>query len=163
MGSIPPRKWRQHVSPKSSFRTRKKPYFFTCLFNDAVNRYNYISSVVDECERFWCKGTDRVNPEVLREIPVPIPVCLPQIPQRLAPDWIRASYYDRPAINSLSMTQIVIHKANQCCGHNVCQCYQKLHKTHEIKWNANLMQLGNFIDVSLARHVSGTYAYHQEH
>ena len=34
---------------------------------------------------------------------------------------------------------------------------------HEIKWNANLMQLGNFIDVFLARHVSGTYAHHQEH
>jgi len=34
---------------------------------------------------------------------------------------------------------------------------------HEIKWNANLMQLGNFIDVFLARHVSGTYARHQEH
>jgi len=26
-----------------------------------------------------------------------------------------------------------------------------------------LMQLGNFIDVFLARHVSGTYAHHQEH
>jgi len=25
------------------------------------------------------------------------------------------------------------------------------------------MQLGNFIDVLVARHVSGTYAYHQEH
>jgi len=34
---------------------------------------------------------------------------------------------------------------------------------HEIEWNANLMQLGNFIDVFLARHVSGTYAHHQEH
>jgi len=33
---------------------------------------------------------------------------------------------------------------------------------HEIKWNANLMQLGNVIDVFLARHVSGTYANHQE-
>jgi len=26
-----------------------------------------------------------------------------------------------------------------------------------------LMQLGNFIDVFLARHVSGTYAHHQEY
>jgi len=26
-----------------------------------------------------------------------------------------------------------------------------------------LKQLGNFIDVFLARHVSGTYAHHQEH
>jgi len=26
-----------------------------------------------------------------------------------------------------------------------------------------LMQLGNFIDVFLARHVSGIYAHHQEH
>ena len=34
---------------------------------------------------------------------------------------------------------------------------------NEIKWNANLMQLGNFIDVFLARHVSGTYAHHQEY
>jgi hypothetical protein len=25
------------------------------------------------------------------------------------------------------------------------------------------MQQGNFIDVFLARHVSGTYAHHQEH
>jgi len=33
----------------------------------------------------------------------------------------------------------------------------------EIKWNANLMQIGNFIDVILARHVSGTYTHHQEH
>ena len=32
-----------------------------------------------------------------------------------------------------------------------------VHLPHEIKWNANLMQLGNFIDVFLARHVSGTY------
>jgi len=32
----------------------------------------------------------------------------------------------------------------------------------EIKWNANLMQLGNFIDVFLTRHVSGTHAHHQE-
>jgi len=32
----------------------------------------------------------------------------------------------------------------------------------EIKWNANLMQLGDFIDVFLARNVSGTYAHHQE-
>jgi len=34
---------------------------------------------------------------------------------------------------------------------------------NEVKWNANLMQQGNFIDVFLARHVSGTYAHHQEH
>ena len=33
----------------------------------------------------------------------------------------------------------------------------------EIIWNANLMQEGNFIDVFLARHVSGTNAHHQEH
>ena len=32
-----------------------------------------------------------------------------------------------------------------------------------IMWSANLMQQGNFIDVFLARHVSGTYAHHQEH
>ena len=38
-----------------------------------------------------------------------------------------------------------------------------MHLPHEIKWNANLMQLGNFIDVFLARHVLGTYSHHQEH
>jgi len=38
-----------------------------------------------------------------------------------------------------------------------------VHLPHEIKWNANLMNLGNFVDVFLARHVSGTYAHHQGH
>jgi len=38
-----------------------------------------------------------------------------------------------------------------------------VHLPHEITWNANLMQLGNFIDIFLARHVSGTYVHHQEH
>ena len=33
---------------------------------------------------------------------------------------------------------------------------------HEIIWNANLMQKGNFINALLARHVSGTYANHEE-
>jgi len=33
----------------------------------------------------------------------------------------------------------------------------------EIMWNTNLMQRGNVIGVYLARHVSGTYAHHQEH
>ena len=33
---------------------------------------------------------------------------------------------------------------------------------NEIIWSANLMQKGNFINVFLARHVSGTYAHHQE-
>ena len=30
-------------------------------------------------------------------------------------------------------------------------------------WNANLMEQGNFINIVLARHVSGVYAHHQEH
>jgi len=38
-----------------------------------------------------------------------------------------------------------------------------VHLPHEIKRNAILMQQGNFIDVFLARGVSGTYAHHQEH
>ena len=38
-----------------------------------------------------------------------------------------------------------------------------VHLPHEIIWNANLTQQGNFITVFLARHISGTYAHHQEH
>jgi len=38
-----------------------------------------------------------------------------------------------------------------------------VHLPHEIMWNTNLMLQGNFIDVFLARHVSGAYAHHQEH
>ena len=38
-----------------------------------------------------------------------------------------------------------------------------MHLPHEIKWNINLMQQGNFIDVFLAWHVLGTYAHHHEH
>jgi hypothetical protein len=40
---------------------------------------------------------------------------------------------------------------------------RKKERKKEIMWNANLMQQGNFIDIFLARHVSGTYAHHQEH
>jgi hypothetical protein len=38
-----------------------------------------------------------------------------------------------------------------------------MHLPHEIMWNANLMQVGNFIGVFLAQHVSGTNAHRQEH
>ena len=62
------------------------------------------------------------------------------------------------------------------CGYIVCQRAHFFLKTeavrstetsvnfykNEIKLNAISMQLGNFIDVFLARHVSGTYAHHQE-
>jgi len=41
--------------------------------------------------------------------------------------------------------------------------YNKFYPPNEIMWNASLMQLGNFIDVFLAWHVSGTYGHHQEH
>ena len=34
---------------------------------------------------------------------------------------------------------------------------------YEIMWSANLKQQGVFIDVFLARRVSGTYVHHQEH
>jgi len=34
---------------------------------------------------------------------------------------------------------------------------------YDLIWTANLMQQGNFINVFLARHVSGTYAHNQEH
>jgi len=36
-------------------------------------------------------------------------------------------------------------------------------RIREIMLNANLMRQGKFIDIFLARHVSGTYAHHQEH
>ena len=41
--------------------------------------------------------------------------------------------------------------------------YLTVHFPHEIIWNSNLMQQGNFINVFLAWPVSGTYAHHQEH
>jgi len=37
-----------------------------------------------------------------------------------------------------------------------------VHLPHEVTLNANLMKQINFINVFLARHVSGTYAHHQE-
>jgi hypothetical protein len=38
-----------------------------------------------------------------------------------------------------------------------------VHLPHEITWNTNLMQQGNFIDVFSALHVSDAYGHHQEH
>jgi len=53
------------------------------------------------------------------------------------------------------------------CGNDYIYIYIEgclpVYLPHEIMWNANLMQQGNFIDVFLARHVLGTYAHHQEH
>jgi len=49
------------------------------------------------------------------------------------------------------------------CELLILEGYLTVHFTHEIMWNTNLMHLGNFIDVFLARHVSGAYAHHQEH
>ena len=43
-----------------------------------------------------------------------------------------------------------------------CHKMQTIYK-HEIIWNVNLMQHGNFINLLLARYVSGTYDHHQEH
>ena len=46
----------------------------------------------------------------------------------------------------------------------VCACmYVHSERMKVIMWCVNLMQQGNFIDVFLARHISGTYAHHQEH
>ena len=41
--------------------------------------------------------------------------------------------------------------------------WEQRYRSDEIMCNANLMQQGNFINVFLARHVSGIYAHHQEH
>ena len=38
-----------------------------------------------------------------------------------------------------------------------------VHLPHEVMRNADLMQQGNFINIFLARNVSGTYAHHQGH
>ena len=45
----------------------------------------------------------------------------------------------------------------------LCRNRKQIGNLSEIMRNANLMQLGNFIDVFLALHVSGAYAHHQEH
>jgi len=38
-----------------------------------------------------------------------------------------------------------------------------MHLLREMMWNANLMQQGNFVDMFLARYISGIKVYHQEH
>jgi len=48
------------------------------------------------------------------------------------------------------------------CGPS-CNVDRKKGRLDKIIWNANLMQQDNFINIFLARHVSGTYAHHQEH
>jgi len=65
---------------------------------------------------------------------------------------------------SLNLKLLIIYNRNTAdmCTRKLEGCLT-VHLPHEIMWNANLMQLGNFIDIFLARHVSGTYAHHQEH
>jgi len=50
-----------------------------------------------------------------------------------------------------------VSRYNGRCAQKEHESCLTVHLPHEIKWNANLMQLGNFIDVS------GTYGHHQEH
>ena len=45
----------------------------------------------------------------------------------------------------------------------ICNTTYRKTLTYEIILNANLKQQGNFINVYLVRHVSGTCAHHQEH
>jgi len=81
-------------------------------------------------------GTRRRRPSVLRR-----------------GSWLR-QYVTSQVLNVLGVSLKIPTQLEGCLT---------VHLPHEIKWRANLMQLGNFIDVFLARHVSGTYAYHQEH
>jgi len=55
----------------------------------------------------------------------------------------------------LQMSKVIFKRQYEGC--------LSVHLLHEIMWNANLMQQGNFIDIFLARHVSGTYSHHQKH
>jgi hypothetical protein len=50
----------------------------------------------------------------------------------------------------------------KCASQKLEGCLN-VHLLHEIMWNANFMQQGNFIDVFLTLHVSGTYVHHQEY
>ena len=62
--------------------------------------------------------------------------------------------------SSVNSIADVILKREQNSMH---EGYLTVHLPHEIIWNVNLMKQGNFIDISLARYVSGTHAHHQEH
>jgi hypothetical protein len=68
--------------------------------------------------------------------------------------------------NTVFITQVKwseVFVAYICIHFRNVEGYLTVHLPHEIMWNASLIQQGNFIDVFLARHVSGTYAHHQEH
>jgi len=52
---------------------------------------------------------------------------------------------------------------SQITKYQIVESCLTVHLPHEIMWNANLMQQGNFIGVFSALHVSGAYAHHQEH
>jgi len=70
---------------------------------------------------------------------------------------------------SVGAFQRYVHAENEtavfCMNFFLCKLEGCLtvHLPREIMWNASLMQQGNFIDIFLVRHVSGTYAHHQEH
>jgi len=56
---------------------------------------------------------------------------------------------------SVSCTSVLMSEGFEGC--------LTVHLPHEVMRNANLMQQGNFINIFLARNVSGTYAHHQGH
>jgi len=76
----------------------------------------------------------------------------------ISPCWvnlnIRPSHCNHAALGAISLWRNITIRFEGCLT---------VHLPHEVMWNANLMQQDNFIDVFLVRHVSGTYAHHQEH
>ena len=74
-------------------------------------------------------------------------------------EWNFVSPYTRCLVTMTSLVLLKIFGV-KCLTRVGCLT---VHLAHEITLNANLIQLGNFIDVLLGRHVSGTYAHRQEH
>ena len=67
--------------------------------------------------------------------------------------------YNSSLVLNILWYPLILHKVRVFLTCLVRQTEEHL----EIKLNANLMQLGNFINEFLARHVSGTYAHQEEH
>jgi hypothetical protein len=71
-------------------------------------------------------------------------------------------YYTKLYSRQYVSTLMSLHQAIQRTNPRKLEGCLTVHLPHGITWNASLMQQGGIINIFLVRHVSGTYAHHQE-
>ena len=127
------------------------PWFFTKFCLSFLFRYSKYSSHSSSDREWTPKNHNRTDRQMAAHMYTLMYV---ETVMACVPCFDSKSPTEIANVNKRTGSKLVFSKLKGCLT---------VHLPREITLNANLMQQGNFIGVFLARHVSGTYAHHQEH